>query len=68
MEPNTPIPRDEQQRRQCDFDAAIASVRLEGLEVPQEYVREAARFIAGEIEFAELTAAVHRIAATLKPR
>lgn len=52
----------EQERRRSDFDAAVASVALEGLTVPAAYREEADRFIRGEIEFDELTTKVHEMA------
>jgi predicted DNA-binding protein len=52
----------ERERRQEGFDAAVASVTLEGLPVPAAYKSEAARFIRGEIDFAALTEKVHELA------
>ena len=49
----------EQSRRQNAFHSALASVGLEGFKVPDEYEVRAKRFIEGEIEFSELTKAVH---------
>ena len=49
----------EQGRRQNAFHSALASVGLEGFTVPVEYEIQAKRFIEGEVEFAELTKAVH---------
>lgn len=49
----------EQSRRQNAFHSAVASVGLEGFKVPDGYEVQAKRFIKGEIEFSELTKAVH---------
>lgn len=48
--------------RRADFEAAVASVALEGFSVPADYKAEAERFIRGEIGFDALTAAVHDMA------
>ncbi len=52
----------EHDRRRSDFDAAVASVALEGFTVPASYKTEAERFIRGEIGFDALTAKVHELA------
>ena len=49
----------ERDRRQSAFYSALASVGLEGFKVSNEYAVQAKRFIEGEIEFSELTRAVH---------
>ena len=52
----------ERKRRQEAINYAKASVKLEGLSVPEAYSKEAERFIRGEIDFPSLTAKVHEIA------
>jgi hypothetical protein len=52
----------EVERRRADFDAALASITLEGFGVPEDYRAEAGRFIRGEIEFDALTAKMHELA------
>jgi hypothetical protein len=49
----------EQQRRQDAANFARASVGLEGFKVADDYAAHAQRFVHGDIEFAELTKAVH---------
>jgi len=53
---------DERGSRRRHFDAAISSVALEGLTVPDSYKSEAERFIRGEIDFDMLTSKVHELA------
>ena len=52
----------EQDSRRRNVDAAISSVALEGLTVPDSYKGEAERFIRGEIDFETLTKKVHELA------
>ena len=52
----------ERKRREEAINYAKASVKLEGLSVPDAYSNEAERFIRGEIDFPSLTAKVHEIA------
>ena len=52
----------ERKRREEAVNYAKASVKLEGLSVPDGYSKEAERFIRGEIDFLSLTAKVHEIA------
>ena len=52
----------ERKRREEAINYAKASVKLEGLSVPDAYSKEAERFIRGEIDFPSLTAKVHEIA------
>ncbi|SNR84348.1 hypothetical protein SAMN05192560_1359 [Methylobacillus rhizosphaerae] len=46
------------QRRQAS-EAAIASVQLEGFDVPADTLAESERFIKGDIEFSELIARLY---------
>jgi len=48
--------------RRSHFDAAIASVALEGFSVPSSYKSEAERFIRGDIDFDSLTSKVNDLA------
>ena len=52
----------ERKRREEAINYAKASVKLEGLSVPDAYSKEAERFIRGEIDFPSLTAKAHEIA------
>jgi len=52
----------ERDSRSRHFDAAISSVALEELTVPDSYKSEAQRFIRGEIAFDTLTSSVHELA------
>jgi hypothetical protein len=52
------VTKDEQARRQAAVDYARGSVRLEGFVVPPFAEKMKARYVAGEITRAELTAAL----------
>lgn len=53
------ISQAERKRREIAFNYARASVGLEGLKVTEEYQAEVKRFINGDIDFSELTKALH---------
>lgn len=56
---NDVISAAERQKREDAASFARASVGLEGFKVTDEYAVQAQRFIKGDIEFSELTKAVH---------
>lgn len=59
---NPVISSAERKRREEAINYAKASVNLEGFSVPDAYIKEAERFIQGEIDLPSLTAKVHEIA------
>jgi hypothetical protein len=56
----------ERKRRQDAVDFSRASVRLEGFVPSQDYEIEAARFVSGQIDMAELTRRTFEIAEKLR--
>ena len=70
IHPLPPVPTQvtaaERKRRQDAVDFSRASVRLEGFVPSEDYEIEAARFVTGEIDMAELTRRTYEIAEKLR--
>lgn len=64
--PKGELSPDEIRKRQKAVDFSRASVKLEGFAPSAAYEVEAARFVSGEIDMAELTRRTHAIAAKIR--